>query len=81
MGAVRRRPAVAACALCSGAGGGRRRSAGPVGQKAGWAGWPLSRLGQKLKEIHFGIKIESLNITRLWKFVGGDIGGIFPKFF
>jgi hypothetical protein len=26
---------------------------GRVGQKAGWAGWPLGRLGRKLKEILF----------------------------
>jgi hypothetical protein len=64
-----------ACALYSGAGGGRRRLAGPVGQKARWTGWPLGRLGWKLKELHFGIKIGFLNIPRLWKFVG-DLGGI-----
>jgi hypothetical protein len=53
MGASRGRPAVVACALCSGAGGGRRRLAGHVGRMAGWADWLLGRLGGKLKENFF----------------------------
>jgi hypothetical protein len=64
-----------ACVLCSSAGGGRRL-AGLVGQKAGWASWPLGRLGRKLKEFLFRIKIRFLNIPMLWKFLGVDLGGI-----
>jgi hypothetical protein len=41
---------VAACALCFGAGGGRRRSGGPKGRMAGWL---LGRLGRKLKKNSF----------------------------
>jgi hypothetical protein len=29
-----------------------------------------------LKKISFPIKIEFLNLPRLWKFVEGDLGGI-----
>jgi hypothetical protein len=46
------------------------------GQKAKWAGWPLGRLGRKLKKISFLIKIEFLNMPMLWKFAQGDLGGI-----
>jgi hypothetical protein len=38
---------------------------------------PLGRLVWKLKKISFLIKIEFLNLPRLWKFVEGDLGGIF----
>jgi hypothetical protein len=49
--------------------GGPARPAWLLGvKKAGWAGWPLGLLGRKLKKIHFRIKIEFLNIPRLWKF-------------
>jgi hypothetical protein len=37
---------------------------------------PLGRLARKLKKISFPIKIEFLNLPRLWKFVEGDLGGI-----
>jgi hypothetical protein len=40
------------------------------GQLGGWAGWPL---GRKLKKISFLIKIEFLNMPRLWKFAQGDL--------
>jgi hypothetical protein len=46
------------------------------GQKAGWAGGPLGRLGRELKKISFLIKIEFLNMPMLWKFAQGDSGGI-----
>jgi hypothetical protein len=39
-----------------------------------WAG--LGRMGQNLRKIPFQIKIEFLNIPRLWKFTQGDLGGI-----
>jgi hypothetical protein len=48
------------------------------GQKASWAGWPL---GQKLKKFSFLIKIEFLNMPRLWKFAQGDLRGIWLKDF
>jgi hypothetical protein len=51
------------------------------GQNAEWAGWPLGRLGRKLKKISFLIKIEFLNIPRLWKFAQGDLGGIWTQGF
>jgi hypothetical protein len=51
------------------------------GQEAGWADWPLGRLGRKLKKISFLIKIEFLNISRLWKFAYGDLGGIWTQGF
>jgi hypothetical protein len=37
---------------------------------------PLGRLTRKLKKISFLLKIEFLNLPRLWKFVKGDLGGI-----
>jgi hypothetical protein len=43
---------------------------------AGGLARPLGRLAQKLKKISFSIKIEFLNLPRLWKFVEGDLGGI-----
>jgi hypothetical protein len=36
----------------------------------------LGRMSQNLKKIPFRIKIEFLNIPRLWKFAQGDLGGI-----
>jgi hypothetical protein len=83
MGAARGRPAVVACTLCSGVGGRRRRLAGPGGQKAGWAGWPL---GRKLKENSFSNKnrifeyTKALEICRR-RFRRNFDMGIFPKFF
>jgi hypothetical protein len=56
-------------------------------KKAGWAkrpsrpvGW-LGRLGQKLKEILFEIKIRFLYLPRLWKFAQEDLGGILTQGF
>jgi hypothetical protein len=68
--------------------GGRGRGARPGGpaqpawllraKKARWAGWPL---GRKLKKNSFVIKIDFLNIPRLWKFAQGDLGGIWTQGF
>jgi hypothetical protein len=57
---------------------------GCVEWRAGCAGWQLGRLGRKLKKNLFWLKIDFLNIPRLWKFAQGDLGGIltwgfFPK--
>jgi hypothetical protein len=48
MGAARGRPAVAACALCFGAGGGRRRSAGPGGAKGRMGRLTTGPIGPKV---------------------------------
>jgi hypothetical protein len=48
--------------------GGAERSGGPAGR---WADWAESE-----GKIIFRIKIGFLNLTRLWKFVEGDLGGI-----
>jgi hypothetical protein len=83
MGAARGRPAVAACTLCSGVGGRRRRLAGPGGQRPDG---PLGRLGRKLKEISFSNKnwifeyTKALEICRR-RFRRNFDMGIFPKFF
>jgi hypothetical protein len=69
------RPVMVA-APCFSAGGGRKvgwaawaeRPDGPVGR---WFDWAESE-----GKILFRIKIGFLNIKRLWKFVGGDLGGI-----
>jgi hypothetical protein len=55
-----------------------------VGQAGIW--WPagcsgparagLGWMGRNLKKIPFCIKIEFLNMPRLWKFAQGDLGGI-----
>jgi hypothetical protein len=52
MGVARGQPAVAACALCSGAGGGRRQLAGPKGL--------MGRLAaeRKLKKIFSDYKLN-----------------------
>jgi hypothetical protein len=65
----------------AGMGRGRARPAREKGK-----GWRLAGLrgragrlaaGPKAKEIFFfRIKIEFLNLPRLWKFVEGDLGGI-----
>jgi hypothetical protein len=59
----------------------RQRSLGRVGiqrpaghSRTARAG--LGRMGQNLRKIPFQIKIEFLNIPRLWKFAPGDLGGI-----
>jgi hypothetical protein len=36
----------------------------------------VGRMGQNLRKIPFRIKIEFLNIRRLWKFTQADLGGI-----
>jgi hypothetical protein len=71
----------------------RRRSPASVlkdEEGAGWAEWAkrpcrsvrrLGRLGQKLKEIPFGIKIRFVNLHVFWKFVQGDLGGILTQGF
>jgi hypothetical protein len=55
------------------------------GRKVGWAAWaerpdgPAGRWADYAEsegKILFRIKIGFLNIKRLWKFVGGDLGGI-----
>jgi hypothetical protein len=46
---------------------------------AEWSNWPvgrLGRLGRNLKRNPFRIKIGFLNLSMLWKFVLGDLGGI-----
>jgi hypothetical protein len=54
--------------------GGLARPAWPLGAR--WAGSASGPIGPKLKKISFPIKIEFLNLPRLWKFVEGDLGGI-----
>jgi hypothetical protein len=51
------------------------------GQQARWTGKPLGRLGRKLKEITFMIKIDFFNIPSLWKFTQEDLGGIWTQGF
>jgi hypothetical protein len=50
----------------------KRAAAGPAGC---WASWAES------EENYFSNKIWFLNIPRLWKFVGGDLGGILTSGF
>jgi hypothetical protein len=50
-------------------------------KKAEWAGWLLGRLGWKLKNNPFRLKIGFLNLSRLWKFVQGYLGGILTQGF
>jgi hypothetical protein len=52
------------------------KAGGRLGWEAGRAGWPLGRLGRKWRKILFQIKIGFLNLSRLWKFVERDLGGI-----
>jgi hypothetical protein len=62
--------------------GGPARPAWPLGaKKAGWSGWPLGRLGRKLKKNSFLIKIEFLNMPWLWKLAQGDLGAIWTQGF
>jgi hypothetical protein len=67
-------------------GGGSRRLARPLGQKAEWASWPLSWLGRKWKEKLFRNKnwifeyTKALEICR-WSLTRNFVMGIFPKFF
>jgi hypothetical protein len=88
MGAARGRPAPVACALCSGAGGGGEEEGllGQVSRKARWAGWPLGRLGQKLREKSFQNKNWIFEYTKALencrrRFRRNLDMGIFPKFF
>jgi hypothetical protein len=53
----------------------RKREDGGA-KKAEWAGWLLGRLGRKLKKNPLRIKVGFLNLSRLWKFTQGDLGGI-----
>jgi hypothetical protein len=46
------------------------------GGTTGWKEKYGPRLGQKWRKNYFLNKIWFLNIPRLWKFVGGDLGGI-----
>jgi hypothetical protein len=65
-----------------GKGGGLAQLAWPLeAKKAKWGGWPLGRLGRKLKKISFLRKIKFLNIPRLWKFAQGDLGVIWTQEF
>jgi hypothetical protein len=63
----------------------------PIGKcaKAAWAEWAergfggirgeaaaQAGMGRNLRKIPFRIKIEFLNIPRLWKFAQGDLVGI-----
>jgi hypothetical protein len=56
-----------------------RKGEGPV---AGWAERPGGRAGrwadwaESEGKILFRLKIGFLNLSRLWKFVEGDLGGI-----
>jgi hypothetical protein len=49
MGAARGRPAAAACALCFGAGGGRRRLDGPGGPKGRMGRLATGPIGPKVE--------------------------------
>jgi hypothetical protein len=62
--------------------GGPAQPAWPLeAKKDGWDGWPLGRLGRRLKKNSFLIKNEFLNIPRLWKFAQGDLAGIWTQGF
>jgi hypothetical protein len=66
MGVARGRPTVAACALGSGAGGGRRRLAGPCGPKGQMGRLAAGTIGPKVEgKILCRLKSEFLNIPRL----------------
>jgi hypothetical protein len=57
-----------------------------VGQKAGWAGWPLGRLSRKLKENSFWNKKLIFKYTKaleicMRRFMRDFDVGIFSKFF
>jgi hypothetical protein len=54
----------------------RGRAGGGLGGEAGRADWPLGRLGRKRRKISFPNKNWIFELTRLWKFVEGDLGGI-----
>jgi hypothetical protein len=53
--------------------GGRRPTGlgGPKGRVRRLAVWPI---GPEVEKNLFGIKIGFLNLSRLWKFVQGDLG-------
>jgi hypothetical protein len=52
------------------------------GRRGRWAGWARGRTGRKVgkaeskEKIISELKIGFLNLSRLWKFVEGDLGGI-----
>jgi hypothetical protein len=52
-----------------------RRPAGQSGPARARLGW----VGRNLKRILFQIKIGFLNISKLWKFAQGDLGGIWTQ--
>jgi hypothetical protein len=51
-------------------------------QRGKWAGWARGQAGhgvgraENQEKMNFRIKIGFLNLSRLWKFVEGDSGGI-----
>jgi hypothetical protein len=51
------------------------------GQCAKRLNMPAGRLDRLGREILFKIKINFLNLPRLWKFAQGDLGGIFTQGF
>jgi hypothetical protein len=51
----------------------RREASGPVGPTAEWA---ARSAGPKAKKRISELIIGFLNLSRLWKFVEGDLGGI-----
>jgi hypothetical protein len=53
-----------------------RRKKRPVGLRGPKGRLATGPVGAKVKENSFPIKIWFSNISRLWKFVGGDLGGI-----
>jgi hypothetical protein len=86
MGAMRGRPAAAACVLCSGVGGGRRRLAGPSGLKGRMGRLGVGPIGLKVEGKSFQNKnwifeyTKALEICRRRFRMNFDMG-IYPKFF
>jgi hypothetical protein len=62
------------CAKAAWAEWAERGFGGIRGEAAAQAG--MGRMGRNLRKIPFRIKIEFLNIPRLWKFAQGDLVGI-----
>jgi hypothetical protein len=61
---------------------------GLLGWRGQWAGWARGQAGRGVgraenqeKKRNFWIKIGFLNLSRLWKFVEGDLGGILTRRF
>jgi hypothetical protein len=61
---------------------GRPGNFGLLGWRGRWAGWARCQAGHGVgraknqEKRNFQIKIGFLNLSRLWKFVEGDLGGI-----